>query len=174
MSEYPLPEWATGTTDGIWEIGAQMRTRDGRRTGNGVIVAMDGDFNLEACRITIITDSGNKVVFTPGEVMGHFYHPEWIMDLSKHMGVQKYNDEHPCDHRIAKPVATSYAESYAEEDRPKGWGSTLHLNSVIYNQALQVKCPTCGRNANDQCVDENNDALLALTVHQSREDECPF
>lgn len=97
MCEQPLPEWATGTTDGTWQVGAQMRTRDGRRTGNGVIVAMDGDFDIEACRITIITDYGNKLVYTPGEVMSSFYHTEWIMDLTKHMGVKKYNDEHPDD-----------------------------------------------------------------------------
>lgn len=59
-------------------------------------------------------------------------------------------------------------------EEPKNWGATLTLNSVIYNQALQVRCSTCGMNANDQCVDENNDALPALTVHQSRENECPF
>lgn len=161
MSEQPLPEWATGhTADGTWQVGAQMRTRDGRRTGNGVIVAMDGDFNLEACRISVITDSGNKVVFTPGEVMGHFYHPEWVMDLSKHMGVQKYNDEHPCDHRKAKPVIEA-----ADQQPSDLVGIDAHERMMLIDSTM---CSHCNVVAGAACRDSEDQILFP--VHRARKD----
>lgn len=195
-----LPEWATGHATEAFEVGSQMRTRDGRRHGNAVVVAMDGDPGFSKVRITVITDYGNKVVYSPDEMVSGFHPPKWVMDPSKHIGVQKHAEYFDKmeralygilnDGAVWKDLPLKHREQVwdalcagASEQEPevapvakerKGWGSWVTLNSVIHKQALAVTCPICGMDPNDQCVDEENKDLPAHTVHTAREEECPF
>lgn len=76
-----LPEWAIKRAAGL-EIGAQLPTRDGRRTGNAHIVnitpAPRGRMGLQ---YLILTDAGNSFVMSEAEVHGQYYEPEWVANV---------------------------------------------------------------------------------------------
>lgn len=85
MDEFdePLPSWAISKSNGCYmEIGAQLRTRDGRKIGNAVVVSVD-----EAGAI-IVTDAGSRMPLTESELEGLFYPPEWINDLNSFPGIK--------------------------------------------------------------------------------------
>lgn len=87
----PLPEWAIGRN---WayalQPGAQLCTKDGRRTGNAHIVSIEtktyanmadhtnpyGEVQVFNC----LTDAGSKFTFTEVEVLEAFTIGDWISD----------------------------------------------------------------------------------------------
>lgn len=69
----PLPLWASGLALGQLVLAAQLPTKDGRRMGNAVIVAIEDE------RYRVITDAGNELIMLESEVKEAFYPPQWIM-----------------------------------------------------------------------------------------------
>ncbi|MNE98674.1 hypothetical protein D3C80_1972270 [compost metagenome] len=59
---------------------AQLATRDGRWTGNGVIVKVyeEKNFAGDDC-FAVLTDFGNIVVMSRLQIERQFYPPEWRM-----------------------------------------------------------------------------------------------
>lgn len=80
-----LPDWADKKLTGEWVQYAQLATRDGRRMGNAVILAVDtvvwGDTPVELH--LIITDFGNTLRMTEGELATQFYPPIWRMRANR-------------------------------------------------------------------------------------------
>jgi hypothetical protein len=83
-AEY-LPHWAERRADG-WEVKASLPTRDGRRTGNGVITAFESKTYHVATpqQVTVelavvVTDAGHIIRCTEAELEELFYTPMWIM-----------------------------------------------------------------------------------------------
>lgn len=73
------PEWATGLAEGRVQLGAQLRTRDGRMFGNAVVVGEKAARGGVECW-QVRTDAGNVVFLTDGEISDAFWPPEWLMD----------------------------------------------------------------------------------------------
>jgi len=83
--EFPLPEWATGRASKCTDIGAQLRTKDGRRCGNAVTV----DFPIEHRGLIlahVLTDAGSTMLLTESEMDQLFFSPEWTMDIASAPG----------------------------------------------------------------------------------------
>lgn len=81
-----LPEWAVATTVHSTTIGAQLRTKDGRRCGNAVTV----DFPVEHRGLIlakVLTDAGTAMLLTENELDELFYKPEFVMDVSTSPGM---------------------------------------------------------------------------------------
>jgi hypothetical protein len=80
---YYLPFWAESSLDGEWVQYAQLSTKDGRRMGNSIILAVDtvmwGEASVEL--FTIITDFGNVLRLTESELEDQFHPPKWKMHL---------------------------------------------------------------------------------------------
>ena len=85
LCRYYLPSWASDQLDGEWVQFAQLQTKDGRRMGNAVILAVDtvkwGDAEVELH--TIITDFGNVLRLTEGELETQFHPPKWKMKANR-------------------------------------------------------------------------------------------
>lgn len=82
-----LPEWAIGKTSGEYVLGAQLCTRDGRRTGNAHIVGFDGVNGLTLNDVTyviyiVLTDAGNVIKLIRPELESMFYPPQWVSDVN--------------------------------------------------------------------------------------------
>lgn len=74
-TQHLLPDWAESTYEGdeYLVLGAQLCTRDGRRTGNARIDSIaDGT-------ATVITDAGNTMRVNASEIAELFYPPKYIM-----------------------------------------------------------------------------------------------
>lgn len=97
-----LPSWALKRAAGL-EEGAQLPTRDGRKTGNAHIVRISpaprGRMGLQ---YLILTDAGNSFVMSEAEVESQYYPPEWVADV--HDVVAKF-------WRGDIPLLTEYADS---------------------------------------------------------------
>lgn len=86
MNEALQPEWAIGTTQSWTVVGAQLRTRDGRRTGNAVVVNFPVyQHDLELAEV--VTDAGTQMFLTEREMEEFFYQPEWCMAVDTAPGV---------------------------------------------------------------------------------------
>lgn len=86
--EFPdiLPEWAEEfhPSEGKHQIGAQLATKDGRVTGNGVIFcAVPWKFCPELYLFLVVTDAGNVLTLTEAELNSLFHWPQYIADLNK-------------------------------------------------------------------------------------------
>lgn len=84
--DFPLPEWAIARTSLLTTIGAQLRTKDGRRCGNAVTV----EFPIESHGLIlakVITDAGSEMLLTENELGELFYQPEYVMDISTAPGM---------------------------------------------------------------------------------------
>ena len=77
-----LPEWAIAKCPpGTWPVGAQLPTKDGRRIGNAHIIdIMPAKWQLGVDAYQIITDAGNRMVYTLEELMDAFHPPQWVSD----------------------------------------------------------------------------------------------
>ncbi len=87
IDEILPPDWAIGTTNEI-QPGAQLCTRDGRRTGNAVVtgplqLSIHGTFFWP-----VITDAGNVMRLTTSEIDELFYPPKWLMDIGTAPGMR--------------------------------------------------------------------------------------
>lgn len=81
-----LPDWAIKRANGL-ELGAQLPTRDGRKTGNAHIVdikpAERGRMGLS---YLILTDAGNSFIMSEPEVLAQYYPPEFVGDVQAIIG----------------------------------------------------------------------------------------
>lgn len=90
-----LPHWAERYANGEYlQVGAQLATKDGRYTGNGVVTGIKFVENVgkrDVTVVTVITDMGNSVQFSPEQLLNQFHPPEFIMKheevLSKYVNV---------------------------------------------------------------------------------------
>jgi hypothetical protein len=80
--EYPLPEWAIAELDGsCLPPGAQLPTKDGRRTGNAhVIEVIPGALGVPTL-FRVLTDAGTEMKLTVNEVDELFHRPRWQSDV---------------------------------------------------------------------------------------------
>lgn len=79
-----LPEWAISRTDGQLVLGAQLPTRDGRRTGNAHIIAITtAEWAKDGNLYTVLTDAGSIVRFTTGEICSAFYPPQYVSGVDE-------------------------------------------------------------------------------------------
>lgn len=84
--DFPMPEWAVARTSHSTTIGAQLRTKDGRKCGNAVTV----EFPVESLGLIlakVITDAGTEMLLTENELGELFYQPEFVMDVSTAPGM---------------------------------------------------------------------------------------
>lgn len=90
--EEPLPHWATRRAHGELCVGAQLCTRDGRKTGNAVIVDVTQGSLTDPPRpiYVVITDSGTRLILLGSEVEWLYYPPEYVMDVQGHLGVEAW------------------------------------------------------------------------------------
>ena len=78
-----LPHWAYRRSDGTYmEIGAQLATRDGRRTGNAYVDDIVPHAELGQMAV-VVTDMGNSFRMTLAELMEAFYPPQYVMHLDE-------------------------------------------------------------------------------------------
>lgn len=84
LSHGPLPEWAC---DRNWDYslvpGAQLCTKDGRRTGNAHIIKHGAGIAAGPVFVPtfeLITDAGSKFIMTEREIETAFYVGDWISD----------------------------------------------------------------------------------------------
>lgn len=78
-----LPEWAIRkATPKVYEVGASLPTRDGRRMGNAHIVAIkESKFDTSRPYYEILTDAGNVCVMNSSEINELFWPPRWISSV---------------------------------------------------------------------------------------------
>lgn len=81
--DYPLPEWAEKRSNGDYmEVGAQLATRDGRRTGNAYVDQVVQHKDLGTLAV-VITDMGNAFRMTQVELEEVFYPPVYVMRINE-------------------------------------------------------------------------------------------
>jgi hypothetical protein len=78
------PDWATSTIDAVC-AGAQLCTRDGRRTGNAVVIKL---IDSNSGTWQVLTDAGNTIFLSEKEIKESFYPPRWTMDIDSCPGRQ--------------------------------------------------------------------------------------
>lgn len=86
LLEQPLPEWAVGINEPHeLEIGTQLLTKDGRRTGNARIEAIPK--TDEPMIFLVRTDIGNTMPLYSGEIHELFYIGDYfIKNQREHNG----------------------------------------------------------------------------------------
>jgi len=83
MDEYPLPQWAQKYSEGNYlEMGAHLETRDGRHCGNAFVDAIERTPGTGAIAV-VITDAGNEMMLTWGELWELFYPPRYVVKLDR-------------------------------------------------------------------------------------------
>jgi hypothetical protein len=90
--DFPLPDWATGRCS-TWCVGAQLRTRDGRRIGNAVITRRIRQSPDESPVWVVVTDTGNELALVSSELDELFFDPEFTMNPDTAPGVRIRNPE---------------------------------------------------------------------------------
>ena len=81
--EEPLPEWAEKRSEGNYmEPGAQLATRDGRRTGNAYVDRLESHKELGMLAV-VVTDMGNSFRMTQRELVYQYYPPEYVMIIDE-------------------------------------------------------------------------------------------
>jgi hypothetical protein len=83
-----LPDWAVGSTTGIC-VGAQLPTKDGRRTGNAVVTGRKLTLSSGVRTWAVLTDAGNSLVLCDEEIKQLFYDPKWVMNVDSCPGRQR-------------------------------------------------------------------------------------
>ena len=96
-----MPHWAIGEANGVLQVGAQLCTRDGRKTGNGVIVsAVEHQWRgYKDILFEVLTDAGNTLTLNTAEVFDMFYPPEYLMDVATSPGNRPKLEAQPCAYR---------------------------------------------------------------------------
>lgn len=81
IDAFALPEWASDRTDGDYtHPNAALPTKDGRRTGNAVLIGLsDRQWENTAVTYKIVTDAGNILRVNENELKELFNPPEFIM-----------------------------------------------------------------------------------------------
>lgn len=85
LMKLPIPYWASARLNGEWVQYAQLQTRDGRRMGNAVILAVETlTYDGEPIDLhLIITDFGNTLSLTERELEHQFFPPKWQMKANR-------------------------------------------------------------------------------------------
>lgn len=84
--DFPAPHWAVGRTTDPMQVGAQLRTRDGRRVGNAVTAAVAERTEPDGGAIAhVLTDVGTQLMLNRAELQELFYEPEWLMSTDEHL-----------------------------------------------------------------------------------------
>jgi len=81
IDTFELPEWAKTKAQGDYTLpNASLPTRDGRATGNAVLIGLS-DRQWEDALITyvVVTDAGNILRLNINELKELFYPPKWVM-----------------------------------------------------------------------------------------------
>ena len=90
LSHGPLPDWAIARN---WDYslipGTQLCTKDGRRSGNALIVRVGEDLEHKRSLYEIMTDMGNTMTFNEVEILGEFTIGDWIMDVTEAVQCRK-------------------------------------------------------------------------------------
>lgn len=96
-----MPHWAIGEAHGVLQVGAQLCTRDGRKTGNGVIVsAQEGVWRgVRDTIYKVLTDTGNTLTLCTGDLLELFYPPEYLMDVDTAPGSRAIVNSRPAAYR---------------------------------------------------------------------------
>mgnify|MGYP000035322889 FL=1 len=72
-----LPDWASAPAEGNFFPSAQLCTRDGRVTGNAVLMWWTIVSGMPAA--VVATDAGNVIIVSQDELEEQFYAPEFLM-----------------------------------------------------------------------------------------------
>ena len=81
--EEPIPEWAVRRSEkDEYCFGTQLCTKDGRRCGNAMIIAISSNVRPSTKQLYavyhIVTDAGNFARLTLEELKSSFHPPQWI------------------------------------------------------------------------------------------------
>lgn len=95
--EEPLPGWAIGLAHGLYVLGSQLPTRDGRRMGNAHIIDTKYSEPLDQTVYAVLTDAGNTLRMTQEELEECFYPPKYISDVSNVLNNFNYKKHKPKD-----------------------------------------------------------------------------
>lgn len=83
----PMPSWATGEAVSLMQLGAQLRTRDGRRSGNAATV---GTRHIHGKTLAVVvTDAGTWLTLNERELDELFHPPQWLMRIDDHPGLKR-------------------------------------------------------------------------------------
>lgn len=115
-----LPDWASAPAEGNFFPSAQLCTRDGRVTGNAVLMWWTIVTGMPAA--VVATDAGNVIIVTQAELEDMFYAPEFLMrePLYAHLaGVATADIEIPDEFRFlfeSGGVPLDEDQSYTSSD----------------------------------------------------------
>lgn len=100
VTEEPLPEWALTFAKDYETQFAALPTRDGRVTGNGVVVDFiqriyfyGTTYQSQEMLTKVVTDAGNIIFCTGKELRELFHPPKWVMRNLLPAHVQALSDE---------------------------------------------------------------------------------
>jgi hypothetical protein len=155
---FPLPEWAERLSDGNYmESGAQLATRDGRRTGNAYVDSIEHHDALGKLAL-VVTDMGNTFRMTIKELEDAFYPPEYVMRIEEaraRRGVIKKEDCSKYNGGISKPwIGAEFLDKAtfsAEEEAQAKAGICPHCHSHTLDPKYQgeglnfSQCKKCNR-----------------------------
>lgn len=81
IEAFQMPEWASGHAGGNYTaLHAALPTKDGRRTGNAVMVGLsDRQWEQAAITYKVVTDAGNILRVNENELKELFHPPEYLM-----------------------------------------------------------------------------------------------
>ena len=89
IEDEPIPSWAIRKANQILAVGAQLPTRDGRRTGNAHIIAIENWNNTSGMTgrpvYVVLTDAGSVIRCVAEEVHELFHLPMWVSDVNEVM-----------------------------------------------------------------------------------------
>lgn len=87
LFEGQLPEWAIAKNPHHYLVpGAQLLTKDGRRTGNAHVIMVVEKFYTDGEKTVIfeaLTDAGNKINLTAGEIHSMFYIGDYLSAVGR-------------------------------------------------------------------------------------------
>lgn len=77
-----MPSWAIRKSNGDYEMGTQLPTKDGRKIGNAHIINIGPAFwNDQVLIYTCLTDAGTELRFVREELIELFHVPAWVSDV---------------------------------------------------------------------------------------------
>lgn len=112
-----LPAWASGHANGVFSPSAALATRDGRVTGNAVLMWWTILNGMPAAVVS--TDAGNVMILTYDELEEMFYAPQFLMrePLYAHLsGVAAANVDIPDQYRFLFEIGGVPLDEDEDED----------------------------------------------------------
>jgi len=76
-----IPEWAIAEATELLEVGCDLPTKDGRRTGNAHILDIGYSRHTGDLLYLIITDAGNTFNMDAAEVKERFHPPKYVSSV---------------------------------------------------------------------------------------------